>query len=558
MSSINSSDRSRQTDELRRTREEYENREAENAKKQKKEIRRLTERHSQDVKEITDSYENRIDGFQEKSRQTMTKRDENHREQVDQIRSMYHEQLRRKTEDSEANQKTLRTTLSSELGKQGSIKDQQRNELERNFRDALRERDQQLVEHTEKSREVVKSSLTDRTEKMNSKHEKELEAIAQDRDRKIYEMQKNSGEQKSYFAGELKAQERRAASEKGRIESNWKSIVEDQAALNSTVLDNRNQLLKAERDALRENFQVKMGDEQLKNETLRENLTEVVGERMDRQIRRSAYELGKAQNEKVQGDLVSNRMRKIEKENIVNAYEARMQDLRYQKDQTQVVAKDLASKRIGEMADKSERILRDANRRNKDERQMASAQNREERSRLITDGATKVQRAEERADTMIGNIKNASNETQLVQNKYYQRNLDQMKESYIEELSAQREAQLGTLAKIRTSMEDKMRTQDTKNQNKLETVVKNYEDKLKGLQESHTAELARLKTQYESRADQRDKSHGFESESVARKYQLRLAQQQEEHQKEIDRVQRRHHETLADMNSRMGYSKKKV
>jgi len=49
MSSITSSDRSRTDEKLRQTREEYENREAENAKRRNSEIKKLEERHSEEI-----------------------------------------------------------------------------------------------------------------------------------------------------------------------------------------------------------------------------------------------------------------------------------------------------------------------------------------------------------------------------------------------------------------------------------------------------------------------------------------------------------------------------
>lgn len=558
MSSISSSDRSRHTDELRRTREEYENREAEGVKKQKKELRRVQEKHSQEVQDITDNYEGRIDAVQAKSRETITKRDEAHREQVDQIRNMYREQLRRKTEDNESNSKVLRQTLNAEMNKQEAIKDQQRSELERNFRDALNERDAQFAEHSERSRTQIKDSLVDRTDKLNQKHDREVEALAQDRDRKIFDMQKNQGDQKSHYEARLRDQERRARSDRERVDSNWRSIVEDQAAINSTVLENRNQLLKAERDALREDFRVRADGEALKNDQIRDNIKAEVGERLDRQVRRANYDLRKANSEKIQADLVHNRRSKIERDNIVQSYEARMRDLEGQVQGSQEQSRELTRRRIGDMADKSEKLLRETNRRNRGDQDLQQSKYREDRARLIAEGEAKVNRAEERADTIVNRVKKATNDSQVVQSKYYQTNLEQLKDSYAEQLGAQREAHLDSLAKIRMGMEAKMRSQDAKAQARTEALVQNYEAKIKAMDEQHVAELKRIKDASDSRIEQRDKNHRFETEAVAQKYEVRLSQQAESHQKEIERVQKRHEETMADIGNRMSYLKKKA
>lgn len=558
MSSISSSDRSRKTDELRRTREEYESREAEGTKKQKKEIRRLQEKHNEEVKQLEQAYQQRMNGLREKSRDSLTKKDQSHLEQVDQIRELYHEQLRRKSEDSDTNQNVLRKTLTSEMEKRESIADQQRSELERNFRDSLKERDSQFINHAEKSREEVQSSLNERTEKLNKKHDRELESVVQARDRKVIELQNNMGEQKSHLTGKLKELERRSASEKERLDDNWRSIVSNQESVNSTVLENRNTLLKAERDSMRDDYRLKIDNEVGKYEKLRENLQEEVGERLDRQVRRAKYDLRKSESERIQGDLVNHRIRKTEKDNIVQSYEDRMRDLERQKDGIHDVAQEVSQKRVNEIVTKSDRLLQTSNRRKKMEQEMINQRNREDRERLIADGQVRIQRAEDRSALQVDRVKKVTQDSQQVQSKYYERNLEQLKDNYAEQLGAQREAQLSTLAKIRLSMEEKIRQQDMKAQNKLEGVVSNFESKIKAMEESHRDEVKRLRTAMESRVEQRDKASQMEREQLTQKYEVRMAQQQDVSQQEIDRVQKRHEQSLADMSQRMSYLRKKV
>lgn len=557
-SSIGASDRARQTDELRRSREEYEQREAEAAKKQKRDLRRLQEKHNQELAETKEVYEGRLDGVREKSRETLNQRDANHRAQVDQIREMYHEQLRRKTEDSEQDQKTLRSATDAEKNKMKSIAEQQRNELEVNFRTALNDRDREFAEHSENTRAQLKKSLIERTEKLNKKHENELSAVTSDRDRKVVDQQNSSSKQQAYLRDQIKDMDRRHRSEKARIEENWTSVVRDQAALNENMLENRNSLLAAERESQRSEYRQRIEDEGIRNEQLRENLKNDVTDRLNHQVRSAKYEARRNEGEKIQNDLTNNRLRKVERENLVQSYEARMRDLERRNEGTREDAMGMANKRIEEAVTKSDRLMQHVNRRNRLNQDMLVQRNREDRANVEQQTKAKLEANRERTDQQVGLIKKVSNESQLFQQRYYEKNLDQLKSSYADQLAAQREAQMETLSKIRIGMEEKLQSQQAKNDVKLDNLTRNYEEKIASLQESHKNEMARLQENYESRLQQRDKSHRFENEQTGQKYEGRMAQLQEEHQREMDRMQKRHQESLADVANKMSYLKKKA
>lgn len=561
MSSVGGSgagERANKNDELRRTREEYESRESNQVKKQKKEVRRLNSKHSEEVAQLKEQYETRLGGVQAKSRETISKRDENNKQQVDQIREMYHEQLRRKSEDAETDQSVLRKTMGSEIAKNKLISSGQRNEMERNFRDALGEKDREYSSLSENAREEVKISLDERTNRLNKKHEKELEALSTDRDRKIIEMQNASGNQKSYLQSRIKELERRIGNEKTKIEDNWRSIVNNQATMHDTILTNRNELLAAEKGALRDDYRLRTDILTQKNEEFRENLKSEADERMDRQVRSARNEVREMRGEKVQSDLTTNRLKKVEKDNLVRAYEDRMRDLNYQKDETHTLAHDQASKRIGNILDRSEKILSESNRRNRNAQGTQHIQAQEDRQNLIRAAKESTDAQRTRSETMIGRISNNTKAELKNQEGFYQKNVEQMKDNYSDQLIAQREAQLETLNKIRSDMEGKLRSSETKSQNKIENLVKGYEEKIRNLNDSHTQEIARMKENFEGRAQQRDKGHDLESAQIGQKYQVRMAQQQEEHQKEIDKVQRRHEQSLADITQKMSYLNKKA
>src|SRR5690606_16017813 len=84
MSTVRSSDSQRgQDDRVRKVREEYETREAEQAKRKANEIKRLQERHQNEVESIKDTYESRLSSLKSRSKDNLSQRDHENQRDID-------------------------------------------------------------------------------------------------------------------------------------------------------------------------------------------------------------------------------------------------------------------------------------------------------------------------------------------------------------------------------------------------------------------------------------------------------------------------------------------
>lgn len=115
MSSISSSDRARQDDIVRNTREDYENRETENNKRRAQELKRMETRHHDEIKNITDDYETRIAELKDRNRETLSDRDMANNRKIDEVRQTYRESLRNKMEDAYNDREQQKNTYTGEI-----------------------------------------------------------------------------------------------------------------------------------------------------------------------------------------------------------------------------------------------------------------------------------------------------------------------------------------------------------------------------------------------------------------------------------------------------------
>ena len=99
MSGVSPSDRKKQTDELRSFREEAHTREAEEAKRHKKEIKRLQAAQNKEMEQLKQSYDERITDLRSKSTEIMSERDLANQAKIDKLRSLYSDSLKKKTKD---------------------------------------------------------------------------------------------------------------------------------------------------------------------------------------------------------------------------------------------------------------------------------------------------------------------------------------------------------------------------------------------------------------------------------------------------------------------------
>jgi hypothetical protein len=557
MSSINSSDRSRYTEEVRNQREDYQNREAENIKKQKKEIRRLNQAHDQELEKVKNAYEEKIEDLRGKSREQLTEKDQDNIAKIEGLRKLYSDSMAKRQIESEDMRQAQAQSLRAQIDKERQVGESQKAEMKRQFEDTLQGKSRNFEDFSTQTRDEMQKSLSKSQEKMNQKHQQELGYIVQDRDRSKLESETKLGQIKGRLENQLKDERNRSQLEKQKVEDNWQTHYKNKELELGELDKRRSEELKFARMKMRDQFQDTFQKKTDSIDRSFENLKENVNDRMENEVRATKQENLRVKAGEVARTNTMRRLTDLEKRELIFDYENRMQGLNDTNKGQLEQLKELNQKRIGEVNDKNSNILRESTQRFKTSQIIANDRHTQDRDRILREKQTTVDNLSMRTQDRVEKILKGTNESQRVQMKLHAENVNNLKDSYQSELAKQRETQLEQLKETYNRMESRLRDTEIKSQQRLDSTVENYEAKLNQIKDQYEIELKNQRQAYESRLGNQKKEFDRSLKTEEVKTQSKYQDLQQVHEKELDRVERRHQEQVASLVQKMNYHAKK-
>lgn len=554
MSSV--SERNSYTDDVRKTREEYQEREAEQVKKHKREMRRLTQEHDKEVSRIKENYENRIQDIRTKNDDRISDTDRRNQEKVDELRTLYLEQMKRKTGDLEDRNEVQRQVFEDTLSKEKTIHSQQEHILKTQFDDSLQEKERAFKNLDQRARNDRQEALKDRTEKLSQKHGLEMRSVSDDRDRRLAEAQRNLIETKSALTNQMKDKERIHDLEMGRTKNNFENVYTEQQREFNTLLSSRDAILQSEKSKMGERYGEALKAKLEELDKAYEYLRDSSIERVDREVRAANNEKKRIESDRIVDMITNKRIRNLEKDHIIGQYEDRIKGMEYERSHMRDEINKMADQRIDNTLRKTDSLIQEANRDNRTKQSLSNEKHREDRANLQVEHSREVNRLNTRTEDRVQKIMKATNEAQNDQLKMHSENVDKLKTNYSENLARQREAQMESLKDTYLRMDKRLKETEDKYERKIDQIVENYEGKIKQLEDSYDKEFKNQETHFSSRMGQRDKEYKKEIESADIKNDLKLQKQEELHEKEIERLERRHQEQMASLANKLNYYRK--
>lgn len=558
MSSVSGADRNRHTEELRNQREEYQERESEQVKKHRKEIRRLNQQHGEEVARLKENYNSRIEDLRTRSNENLTDRDQANQAKIEEIRSMYHDQLKRKVGDSEDRKNEQVSALRGELTKTKQINDQQKELLVDQFNTSMAEREDVYQANADKARVEMQDALKSRTSSLNSKHDKELKAVTEDRDRMLAQSATDKNADKNMYENKLRSQERQFNNKMEKAEGNWKENFRQKEVEMDDALQGRNQALQLERRAMQAKYDRATQSKTDQMDQVRKDFEDAAQGRVNREIRSANFETQRQQNMRFQEAIKSNRMNQLEKANLAADYEKRIAVMDDERAQIREKAMDEARDMVQTGARKNERLIGDITREGQRERAITKERHAEDRARLEIEAARKEAHTNKTTDGRIRKVIQAANEAQTQQIETHERNLNELKSSYAENLMNQRQAQFSQLKDTYLRMEDRLRQNDEKHVKKLEDTENSYQAKMKEMEKHYEGEIKKRDELLAKKENQGEKVRRTERETMSLQFESKLAKLDEEHQRELDRLEKRHNDQMLSLTERLNYYRKKA
>lgn len=558
MSSISASDRSRTTDEVRRAREDYENRETEATKKHRREVKRLSQSHEKEVQELKDYFKEQIDSVRVKSSEAMSKREQEHIAKTEKLRSMYAQQLQNKLKEQETSREINRENYETSISKERQIHNLQREVLKSKFDDSLKEKDRQYVDLASRSKDEMKKTLEDRSNRLQEKHKVEKNVLIQGMDEKTEGYSRNSSEMRKSFENRLADQKRAHELEKGRLNTSWKAGYLEQEKMNNSLVNGKEKVLQSENRRLQTKYNNALQERLEALNRAESSLKEKAVDRIDREVRAAESDKLRIQNDRIIDMITNRRIRDLEKDNLINQYEDRMQGLYREREGFKESVLQVADERVDKAIKTNEELSRNTNSDYKLKANLTEMRNREDRDQLLsmhkqTTEGLKTQ-TEQRVDKML----KATADAQQNQEKMHKEHIGQLKNMYVDTLSEQRIKNLEQMRDQYQRMDTRLKETEKKSYERAKNLVDGYEQKLSALETHYREQLDQVQKSANEKIKQREKSHVLEQKSQELKFESKIAQIQEDHDKDLQRLERRHQEQMAALASKVNYYKQKA
>jgi hypothetical protein len=558
MSSVTASDRSNQTDEIRRIREDYESKESESTKKKNKEIRQMNERHDKELARIKAEYDNQVATLRNKQSESIDERDRKHNDDVSRIRELYMDSLRKKTTDDMREKESMKSAFEQDLDKQKQISDQQKEILEKNIESTVNDKNRLITETEQRSNEEMRQAIDNNREKLNNRHNEELRAVSGDRDRVVSEMNKLVKDIKETDKNELETEKKNHRLEVERDHNSFETAIRGEHAMSSEVLNSKEKMLQDELGHLRNQYQKRMDDETERMQQIREQFAEQYEGRTGSKILKMKSDLAMAKNQQISDAISGKKSNEIEKKNIIQSYQDREEGLQKEKAQIYDSVNQVAHERIATANRSAEKLLSESNRRNKIEQQTSDMRYRDAFGQNEEVLKNQVLQSQNKAEERVRKVMKVSSLAQKNQLRLHEEGLIAIKDKHAEDLQNQREAQLESMKDMYERMDKRLKSAEQHLAKKHEDAIDFYENKIDSLEAQNREELQRLTKAYEARANQKEKAVKQEEGTITSKYEQKMALQEDVHRKELDRIEKRHQEQLQAVIARVNAAQKKV
>lgn len=548
MSSVSGSGGSNRNDEIvRRNREDYQNKESELVKRHNREIRRLSEAHMAELRRLEETHKAQLDNLKAKSRESMTLRDRKYQKEMENLKQVHRQQLANVTAETEEKMRRHREALENELRLAQASNDHRVKDINYKYQNLIDEQRNTFTQRLDEVKEDQKEAILRARENLQRAHKKQMEALEQDRQGKVSELQSNYNELKNTSSRRLKTQEIQHMNDRTRMTENF---FDERERMERAHQENQEILRKGFQDGLR-----KQRDEfekaQERNRSAQyesvDNLKATVNERLDNQIRRLERKIADLKEAKVRDQVENQRKARLQIENIERDYQKKLSDMEEQKKHALDQFNDHSARDIAKIRKETNDVLRHKDKFYRSQIQMQDLKSKEALESIKTDLIARNEQQKMNTEARVEHLLDhkAKAEERLREN--FNATLDAVRdESQAEKLSLRGELEKQKNEAIQR-VKDQMAKNEISNQRRLAETISRYEKRLAELNDRTMKEKRLTAIQQKRSYEALKKAHQAEIDATRVQYEEKLAQINREHQKEIETLKRRNNEQINEI-----------
>lgn len=545
MSSVGSSDSSNRQDEVvRRNREDYRKNESELIKKQKQELRRISEQHYQEIEKLKEAHQQQLDDVKKQSRDTISERDHRYQKSIDGLREMHVKQLKETAEENSRKEEALRRATTTDFDSERDRNDARFEKLSEDYRNNLVKYEEAHKQSSEANREAQAQAIKENREQLGRAYQKQNDALREERNQKVRNLENQFSSYRESADSRLRDQQVNHMKSKQQDSSNMMRAVNRERQASQ---DNEQILREGFNDGLntmKERYNKAMEKERKALSASSQDFQSTVDNRIDNDVRRLANENQDLRESNNRQTLLMKNEHKRELNNVKDAFGKNVQNALDQRDEAIRSTNERVAEDVGKVRDDMGKQLVDTTRFYQGR---MGEQNRIQRTaydNLVGDFDSRQEATKSTADQRVKMVHDRAEEDKqrLIQQQaeMHVASQDQMKEQV---RLAREQSDAEKQVAVRT-VQDQMRKQEIQHTNKMNQIVSKYEKQIQTLKDQVVRERKIGEENVKKAVDELQRAHKVSIDQLEAKNRDQIRQMNSTQAEELRSLNRRHEEKL--------------
>lgn len=541
------SNESRRDEAIRRVKEEYYSKEAEDTRKHKAELRHLTEQFQQEIEDLKSENSDKVKQLQGYISNRLSKQEQEHQQQMQDMRDMYSQQLRKKLEESQLMRNEQKEAYEFQMNKQKNVYENQKSRIENQFQSELKNKDEAFQKYAQFAREESGRTWDERRAKIQKSTNEQLQRERENHDNQMSTMSRQLTEVEKSKKAEVNQLKQQKEFEKSRLELVTRQEKENQEKINASVHESMNLEHQSQQKIMKEKFRNEVDKKIADLEGSHRDFRADTSERINRHLTALKADLRNEKNERIVEKNSQAQLAALEKKHIIGDYEKRLEDERNQKNQSIEKVNQQVESEVNKAIKSRDQLLKDLSDSHLRERELKRSQTVAQISQMKNDMQAVEDHVTHRADSKVNRANELVRQNSQKLQRYYEDNLDLIKKDFMKELNNERIRHTEERTELEGRLEKKVRDREKALSQELERKILAYEDQLEQQKESFAEELKRKDDVHQAQTQARERNHKDAMRSLEMKYENQIQQVKDTANNDIESLERRHRDEMSHL-----------
>lgn len=556
MSSV--SNEGKRDDVVRRLKDEYYAKEAEDTKKHKAELRHMTEQYQREIEDLKTEHSEKVKQLEGYMKSRLSRQDQQQQNQMQEIRDLYSQQLRKRLEESQAMRMEQKEAYESQMNTQKNVFENQKARLENQFSNELKTKDETFEKYAQFARDEGDKSWQERRAKIHKNTAEQLQRERENHNNQLSNMSRQLTEVKKSKKQEVSQLKQQNDFDINRLELINLKNKENQEKTNAAVHESMSHEHQEQQKILKGKFREEIDRKVAALDESQQDFRQTAGERLNRQLMVLKTDLKNEKNQKIIEGNSRVQQNELEKKHIVQDYEKRLHNERDQKNRALESVKDEVNSEVDKAVLSRDELLRDLSDSHLRERELKRSQTTAQMSQMKNDMKSLEDHVIQRADSKVNRANELVRQNSESLQKYYTGNLDLIKKDFMKELNNERIRHVEERSELEARLEKKVHDREKAVAQELDKKIVQYEDQMVTLKDQFREELRRKDEEFRLTQQAREKNHKDAIKSMEMKYQNQIQQTKDTANNDMDSLERRHREEMNHLSRKINEKQKRA